>query len=339
VARFLSPVVLALALVLAPAPANAASSLAISITPRQVQVGGRVLVRVTGTTDAAGELVVWQRLDASPCGGDLPGPPTILLSQGALGLAGPSVAPGAVDYRTAAWTREPGAFRVCAALWTPSAAGGAALAATVDAVLTVAAPWTVSAEDSAGRGGSAVPLTFVVAGARRVSAQLRVLDHAKVIYSARTPMQTARDGARRVVLWKTAPALFGSFDLCVTARDPSGHVVRADHCATVRVDDGQAPKVRAIASSGAAGSRVTLSYYVSDNSGHTHEQIRILRGREVLDEVDTSLSQSKAGQRYSVQWASWPAVVGTVSFCVVSFDAAGNMSAPSCAPLVLQPTA
>jgi hypothetical protein len=339
VARILWPVVLALALVIGPAPASAASTLAISVAPGQVQIGGRALVRVTGAAEAAGELVVWQRLDASPCGSDLPGPPTILLSQGALGLAGPAVAPGAVVYRTAAWTREPGTFRVCAALWTPGASGGATLAATGAALLTVAAPWTVSAEDSGGRGGGAVPLTFVVAGASRVSAQLRVLDHAKVVYSKRTPMQTARDGARRIVVWKTAPALYGSFALCVTARDPGGHVERADHCSTITVEDGQAPRVQALPSSGTAGDRVTLRYVVSDNSGHTQEQLRILRGREVLDEVDTKLSPSKPGQRYGVVWAARPDVVGTVSFCVVSKDAAGNRSAPSCASLeLLRPT-
>jgi hypothetical protein len=337
VARFLSPVALALALVLTPGAANAASSLAISVAPRQVQVGSRVVVRVTGNADVASVLVVWQRPDASPCGTDLPSPPTIVLSRGAFGLGGPTVGPGPVDYRAEAWTREPGAFNVCAALWAPSATGPATPAATAGSLLTVAAPWTVSVEDSSGRGGARVPLTFAVRGARRVSAQLRVLDRTKLIYSRRTPMQTAADGARRTVLWKTAAPLFGSFALCVTARDPGGHVEQADHCSTVTVVDGQAPKVRALPSSGIVGDRVTLRYLVSDNSGQTLEEVRILRGHEILDEVDTKLSPSKRGQHYGVVWAARPDVSGTVSFCVVSTDAAGNSSAPSCAPLTLRP--
>jgi hypothetical protein len=313
------------------APAAAASSLAVSIAPAQVQVGGRATVRVSGATDVRSELVVWQRPDRSACGSDLPSPPTILLSQGAAGLAGPLVGPGPVDYRFAAWTREAGTYRVCAALWLPSPTGPATLAAAADTLLTVQTPWSVAAQDSRGAGGSTVPLTFVVSGARRVSAQLRVLDHAKVVYSRRVGMRTAPDGARRVILWKTAPALLGSFSLCVTARDESGHVERSDHCSTVVVDDSQAPVVRALPSSGLAGTPVELRYLVADNSGQTMESIRIFQNGKVIDEVKTSLSASRKGQRYTAQWPSFPSAAGELRFCVVSRDAAGNTSRTSCA--------
>ena len=164
---------------------------------------------------------------------------------------------------------------------------------------------------------------------------MRVLDGAKVIFRASVASTTAADGARRSVIWKTPAALIGAFRVCVTARDPDGRVRRGADCASVTVSDGQKPSVRALPSRGTAGTEITLQYLVFDNSRQTRDQVRVLQGKTVLAELDAGLTESVKGRRYGVRWLAPAAAVGTYTFCVVSTDAVGNTSIPSCAPVTV----
>jgi hypothetical protein len=58
----------------------------------------------------------------------------------------------------------------------------------------------------------------------------------------------------------------------------------------------------------------------------------VLRGAKVLTTIRTGLAAVTPGDMYFVTWKA-TARRETLSFCVRAWDAAGNVSAPSCAPL------
>ncbi len=101
--------------------------------------------------------------------------------------------------------------------------------------------------------------------------------------------------------------------------------------------DVAAPTVKALRATGSAGSWIAMRFRLRDDSGKTHERIRVFRpnGR-VLWSFDTELAPSQAGRVYWVAWQA-PRNVGLrLRFCVRAWDEAGNGSKPSCAPLRLK---
>ncbi len=101
--------------------------------------------------------------------------------------------------------------------------------------------------------------------------------------------------------------------------------------------DERPPSVRALASAGKAGARVNLRYRVWDQfSTKTRERITIKDRARVIRTLASRLSRSKEGVVYTFAWKTPANLTGTFSFCVEAWDASGNKSKPSCAPLRLR---
>jgi hypothetical protein len=96
--------------------------------------------------------------------------------------------------------------------------------------------------------------------------------------------------------------------------------------------DRQAPIVRALSSRGKRGRSVRLLYRVTEQSGRTRERVRVYRGTRVLRTLAVPLSTREAGRTYYVFWRA-PRRAMRLRFCVEAWDASGNTSAKSCAPL------
>lgn len=97
------------------------------------------------------------------------------------------------------------------------------------------------------------------------------------------------------------------------------------------VKDTKAPVVKALASSGKAGTKVKLRYRVSDASGKTSDEIKVYNGSKVVFSGKTKLGPAVAGKVYSVRWTPRASLAGrTLRFCVRSRDPSGNRSGWSC---------
>ena len=99
--------------------------------------------------------------------------------------------------------------------------------------------------------------------------------------------------------------------------------------------DTDAPRARALASAGAAGSLVKLRFVVSDNSGRTRQQVVVSSGNTVLARLTRSMRTSRANQIAFVNYRLPAKPSGALRFCVVAWDRAGNASSKSCARLVV----
>jgi secreted trypsin-like serine protease len=95
------------------------------------------------------------------------------------------------------------------------------------------------------------------------------------------------------------------------------------------------PVVRALASSGAAGTLVRLRYTIYDAiANRTRERITVYtNGGERIARINTRFGPAERGVVYHVRWRAPAALEGLHRFCVEGFDPAGNKSAPSCARL------
>jgi hypothetical protein len=94
-----------------------------------------------------------------------------------------------------------------------------------------------------------------------------------------------------------------------------------------------APRVRALSSTGRAGTRIRLRYGVTDASGRTREWSTINAGARRVGSARVSFhALDPDALHYVLFWrASRTVVPGRYRFCVRSADAAGNVSRPSCA--------
>ena len=100
-----------------------------------------------------------------------------------------------------------------------------------------------------------------------------------------------------------------------------------------RAADRVAPRVRALESTGRAGTRVRLRYRVTDASGRTREWATIsAAGRRLGAATAAFHAHDPDALHYVVFWrASRATGLGRYRFCVRSADAAGNVAAQSCA--------
>jgi hypothetical protein len=96
------------------------------------------------------------------------------------------------------------------------------------------------------------------------------------------------------------------------------------------------PRVKALASAGVRGSVAKLRYTVFDDSKRTREEITVLRGRRVLATRRTKLGSRNVTSIYSQRWRVPTNISTRLRFCVRAWDAAGNRSAKSCAPLAIR---
>ncbi len=102
-----------------------------------------------------------------------------------------------------------------------------------------------------------------------------------------------------------------------------------------RAPDTVAPRVRALASAGAAGSLVRLRFVVSDNSGRTRQQVVVSSETKVLARINRSMRASRANQIASANYRLPANASGVLRFCLVAWDRAGNASGKSCARLTV----
>ena len=103
-----------------------------------------------------------------------------------------------------------------------------------------------------------------------------------------------------------------------------------------RAVDRTSPRVKALASTGVQGGIAKLRYTVFDESKRTREEITVLRGRRLIATKRTKLGSRKVTSIYSQSWRVPASVSGKLRFCVRAWDAAGNYSAKSCAPLAIR---
>jgi hypothetical protein len=101
-------------------------------------------------------------------------------------------------------------------------------------------------------------------------------------------------------------------------------------------NDVMPPSLTALASGGLVGRTVKLHYRATDNSNAASLQGRVLRGKKMIARITApSTSLAKQGLRW-IPWTAPSNLTGTFRFCLTAIDAAGNKSAPSCAPLKLK---
>lgn len=100
------------------------------------------------------------------------------------------------------------------------------------------------------------------------------------------------------------------------------------------------PVVHALPSHGQVGGDTVLRYTVSDNSGKTWDELLIYRDGKLARKYKTTLGAAKAGRIYAYRLKQTPPdFAGTLRYCVVSHDSAGNASAPSCSTVTIAPIA
>lgn len=100
------------------------------------------------------------------------------------------------------------------------------------------------------------------------------------------------------------------------------------------VADKRPPTVRAIATSAVHGKTATLAFRARDNSGRTRQVVRVYGANFLLYASISTTFTRAAGAVASVKWHVPKALKPMkLRFCVLSFDRAGNESAPSCASL------
>jgi len=102
--------------------------------------------------------------------------------------------------------------------------------------------------------------------------------------------------------------------------------------AVKRLDDGQPPVVKAQRGSGKRGTKATLRYLVSDNSGSAGVKVTVARGKKAVATLSSPVKPIH-GAGGSLTWKV-PAKTarGVLTYCIVGVDAAGNRSKQSCAP-------
>jgi len=98
------------------------------------------------------------------------------------------------------------------------------------------------------------------------------------------------------------------------------------------------PRVRALKSTGTAGKNVRLRYKTWDDGGRTRERIRVFRGKRRIAQLRSTLSESRPGRTYYLNWRVPRSLSGFYRFCVMAWDAQARKSKPSCGRLdIAQP--
>ncbi len=99
--------------------------------------------------------------------------------------------------------------------------------------------------------------------------------------------------------------------------------------------DVRAPLVTVHPADARRGARATLRFDLYDDSGRSRAVVRVYERRTLLATLGSPLRFAIGTRGASVRWLV-PARLRSrqLSFCVVAVDAAGNRSAPTCAPFL-----
>src|SRR4051794_832360 len=95
------------------------------------------------------------------------------------------------------------------------------------------------------------------------------------------------------------------------------------------------PRVQALRSGGTRGTNIRLVSRVTDDSGRSSDRITVYAGSRVLTQSGWAPFGPANGKAYYFDFPSSASMAGTYRFCVTSKDPSGNVSRPSCAPLIV----
>ena len=99
----------------------------------------------------------------------------------------------------------------------------------------------------------------------------------------------------------------------------------------------QAPETKALRASGRYGSRVTLRFRVSEETGTARRLVRVYRKTKAVFSSSSDLAALDSAALRLVVWkAPRRAARGAYRFCVWAWDRSGNESDPSCARIALR---
>lgn len=127
---------------------------------------------------------------------------------------------------------------------------------------------------------------------------------------------------------------------CMTkSGEPPGMVFDPPFCSELTAVGGadtEAPDAKALPGTGIHATTVKLQYNVADDGGKAREQLTVRKRGTVLFRHATKLHAVQKDLKFSggffARWVA-PDTPGTLTFCVRAWDAAGNASRESCAPL------
>jgi len=103
---------------------------------------------------------------------------------------------------------------------------------------------------------------------------------------------------------------------------------------TLRSKDITRPQVYPRVANGAPGKPVRLAYSVLDDSERTKETVRVTARTKQIATFKTKFHQALYARPHTVTWRVPRSVKrGSLRFCVVAVDAAGNRSVSACGPL------
>jgi subtilisin family serine protease len=138
---------------------------------------------------------------------------------------------------------------------------------------------------------------------------------------------------RATCTWQTSPSGGGrTLTGTITVTEPQTGL-SATQPFTLALGDVTRPKVHAEASTGRWGASVPLRFVANEATGTVSVKVRVFRGSAV---VATSSGHAASGAAAAIGWkAPGAPTAHSFHFCVTATDAAGNVSAPSCAPIRL----
>jgi hypothetical protein len=116
----------------------------------------------------------------------------------------------------------------------------------------------------------------------------------------------------------------------------SDGLAQAALAALKRLADTKPPSAKARAGSAKRGTKATLHYLLSDDSGSAGAKLSLRRGSKTVASFSVAVKPLH-GSGGSVTWKVPAGIAkGTLTFCIVGDDAAGHKSAPSCAAFRIQ---
>ena len=104
----------------------------------------------------------------------------------------------------------------------------------------------------------------------------------------------------------------------------------------VEMPDRITPHAQALPASGLHGRPLKLRFRISDDSGQAREQLTVLQGRRRVWMKTLPLHTVTAARAESAVWPVSRSAAGAFRFCVQAWDAAGNASRLSCAPITVR---
>jgi Divergent InlB B-repeat domain len=201
----------------------------------------------------------------------------------------------------------------------------------VDPSCTVTARWASTAVASFVVAGTVFPVAITKVGQGTVKSTPRGINCGSACSRSFPAGTTTTIEATPKPKWtfvRWTGACKGRKPVCRLAMDGA----KSASAAFGRVADPTPPRVRALASEGERGEVVQLRYRVVEAGGASRETASVLRGGRRVATITGPLHEVEADTLYYfLPWRS--TVRGTLRFCVVSTDTAGNRSKRSCAPL------